>query len=303
MRNAGRRWADALDRWHIHTMRADPIGDANGKILCSEEAGFLVRSSVSDSNQFTVTFPGIVTFSISFAQKEIGILPAGDFITGETIEHLLADQVLPRILAHEEQLVLHAGAVLTPAGAILLVGLSGSGKSTLAASLHEAGCPLLGDDAILIFDEADGPRCQAVYRSLRLFDDSIRTVFSAPVSVGPVAHYTTKQNVRDLDECGYSPSPVPIRAMFFLGAPTELDVRVRRMGAAEACMAIIEHSFWLDPTDVEQARKRFLQGGAVAPHFPVFELGYPRDFTRLDVVHETIFHRIGADAPVRQPRG
>lgn len=45
---------------------------------------------------------------------------------------------------------LHAAAVLSPAGAVLLAGESGRGKSTTAASLDAAGWPLLADDVLLL---------------------------------------------------------------------------------------------------------------------------------------------------------
>ena len=63
-------------------------------------------------------------------------------------EHFLADQVVPRAIAHSGKLVRHAAAVRTGDEAILLLGASGLGKSTLSASFQSAGHCLIGDDAI-----------------------------------------------------------------------------------------------------------------------------------------------------------
>ena len=270
-------------------------------ILWSEEGGFVVQSDRFESNRYKLTFAKSAAFSISFDRREIGIIPETDHISRDTLEHLLADQVLPRILAHEGRLVLHAGAVDTASGAIVVVGLSGSGKSTLAASLHQAGYPLLGDDAVILADGPEVPHCSAVYRSLRLYEDSIHSIFTVPVRLEKVAHYSSKRYVRDLDEHGYAPSPVPVRGMVFLAPEPSKTIEARRMSAAEACMAMIEHSFWIDPTDVGQARGRFLQASAVASHFPAFELSYPRDFKVLDDVRAVILGLLDGATARPQP--
>lgn len=50
-----------------------------------------------------------------------------------------------------DQAVLHAGAVRTPAGALLLVpGTIDAGKSTVVAALVQAGCDYLGDESIAL---------------------------------------------------------------------------------------------------------------------------------------------------------
>ena len=50
---------------------------------------------------------------------------------------------------------LHAGALVTPGGAgILVAGGAGAGKSTLTLALLESGCAYLGDDAVFLPHEA-----------------------------------------------------------------------------------------------------------------------------------------------------
>lgn len=49
---------------------------------------------------------------------------------------------------------LHATAVATPAGGLLLLGAPGSGKSDLALRLIEAGACLVADDQVLLSAEA-----------------------------------------------------------------------------------------------------------------------------------------------------
>lgn len=94
-----------------------------------------------------------------------------------TLDHFLADQVLPRVRAQGGDFVLHAGAVRVDGAAILLMGASGRGKSTLVTSLDSAGLALLGDDAMVVSCLDEHPRTKAVYPSLRLLPDSIAALF------------------------------------------------------------------------------------------------------------------------------
>jgi hypothetical protein len=56
------------------------------------------------------------------------------------------DRVLPAVLRQRGMLVLHANAVETPRGVIVIGGDSGAGKSTTLAALLDRGCRMLSDD-------------------------------------------------------------------------------------------------------------------------------------------------------------
>jgi hypothetical protein len=58
----------------------------------------------------------------------------------------LTDQVLAAVLRHRGLLVLHANAVETSDGVIVIGGESGTGKSTTLAALLDRGCRMLSDD-------------------------------------------------------------------------------------------------------------------------------------------------------------
>ena len=210
-----------------------------------------------------------------------------------TFEHLIADQVLPRLLAHDGQFVVHAAGIEHSGGTIVLLGDSGSGKSTLAASFNHCGKSLLGDDAMIISDWNARPMVRSVYPSLRLFPDSIEALFSSSVEAQDVAHYSSKQrlNVPLEHQC---PGPTVAKAIFVLGEDGPLGVR--RISVANACMAIIQNSFALDPTDRQQATSRLDRASRLARKLPAFSVTYPREFSRLPEVREAI---LAAAAPSR----
>lgn len=69
--------------------------------------------------------------------------------------------------------LLHAGAVVGPAGAVVIRGAGGAGKSTLVAACRAAGLGFLGDESLLV-DRASPDRLEATLRDLVLTPESSR---------------------------------------------------------------------------------------------------------------------------------
>lgn len=240
-----------------------------------------VLAESEDSRRFLVSFANTAEFLIDFAKREIFIHCLGSH-SPQGIQHLLDDQILPRILAHEGELVLHAAGVAAADGAILFIGASGSGKSSLAAAMHNWGFRLLGDDAIIASTDGNSA-ARAVYRSLRLFPDSIAALVHSSAEVTPVATYTSKQNVGYPDDRPPEQA-LPIKAAFLLDPAGSENVAVKPLSAPEACMAFVEHSFWMDPTDLSRTKQRMTKASALAISVPAFLLTYPRDYSVLPAV-------------------
>lgn len=85
--------------------------------------------------------------------------------------YLFYHPVLWRLSRFHGMHVLHAGAVATPDGAVVLAGMPGCGKSTLAvAMLAQPGCRMLSDNLVL----HDGARVWACPELLLLDENSRR---------------------------------------------------------------------------------------------------------------------------------
>ncbi|HRY45505.1 MAG TPA: hypothetical protein P5164_16325 [Thermoanaerobaculia bacterium] len=69
--------------------------------------------------------------------------------------------------------LLHAGAVVGPAGAVVVRGAAGAGKSTLVAACRAAGLGFLGDESLVV-DRDDADRLEATLRDLVLTPESAR---------------------------------------------------------------------------------------------------------------------------------
>jgi len=84
-------------------------------------------------------------------------------------------------------MVTHAGAVVGPAGAVVIRGRSGAGKSTLVAAAYCAGFGVLGDESILVARD-DLDEVAAAVRDLTVLPDVARLLgieaVTEPTAVG-----------------------------------------------------------------------------------------------------------------------
>jgi len=89
---------------------------------------------------------------------------------GELPYHLVALPLLPILswaFAARGCAVVHAAAIATPSGALLIGGRSGTGKSTTALACLDAGLGFLGDDMCVI-EPGDPPTVHSLFCSAKL---------------------------------------------------------------------------------------------------------------------------------------
>lgn len=233
--------------------------------LAAHPAGFLLR------------VPEFCDFILNTEQRIVQVLPH-DILDEPTIEHLLVDQVLPRLLAHEGHLLLHACAVDVNGRTVLFLGKSGWGKSTLAALFHHAGYRLYSDDCVLLRQQGGDWQALATYPSLRLYEDSISDIFADDSSLSPVSEYSDKQRIALTIEHGQTIPP--LHAMYFLSSPetTAADIQINTMRPGNTCIELIERSFRLDLGNRQHSRQLMQSTAALTQDIPAYRLSYPHDF-------------------------
>jgi hypothetical protein len=280
-----KHWTTRLDGRPEDIPRA-----AAGEPLWHDGDGlFLHKSGSDDTAHYQLHFWDTAVAVVHPAQRRLSLHPLAAETTPDTLEHLLHDQIYPRLLAHEGELVLHAGAVDMDGRLALFLGDSGMGKSTLVASLHRAGAGLLNDDALVLRQAGATFAAEAIYRGLRLLPDSLAELFPARTETRPMAHYSAKQRLNVALQPTDNSAPKTVGALFFLAADSHAaQISLRRLSAAETCMGLISNSFSLDPTDTRLARHKLQQAAALANGVPAFELSYPRDYVSLPQVHARI---------------
>lgn len=291
MKPRGRDWPEKVE----FDNRPDVPKTSDEVVIWRDQAGPLTISRIHDPAQarYRLRLGDASVIDVLSDRRFIVYAEAGG--AGETHEHFLADQAIPRAMAHEGSFILHAGAIRVGQGAILLMGLSGRGKSTLVTSFDQAGFALLGDDAMVVSSLDATPRVRAVYPSLRLFPDSIDALMPGVATAGPVAHYSTKHRIDVSVARKGDDRSLAIQAIFSIAKPAENDlIGLRRLTIAETCMALVESSFALDPVDPGQALGRLNDASALARQVPAFEIAYPRDYARLPEVRQAILGQLAA---------
>lgn len=146
------------------------------------------------TKRFRMRSPGTCDFLIEMDAESVQVTIEHIVdLAANTLEHLLLDQVLPRILSETGSFVLHASGLKIQHVGVLFVGHSGYGKSTLSSLLLQTGASLLSDDCVLLETTHEGIRATATYPSLRLLQDSVQHSGITPPKLNQVAAYTVNR--------------------------------------------------------------------------------------------------------------
>lgn len=237
----------------------------------SDEPSMLLEQT---TDGWTLHVPGLANVEIDRACRFVCVRCRTDTCRGE-LEHLVIDQVLPRLMAQRGAIVMHAAAIEKAGDVLLLAGETGAGKSTLCSVLAPLGFRVLTDDCVIVRSLKPTPMVVPTYPSLRLLPDTVEEFgITAREDLG--AAYGRKRRVR-IESHDESSHERPVSAVFMIGRRSH-DVTksyVRRESAVRAHVELLAHTFKLDPTDRSIASGVFLATGEIAKRVPVFRLELP----------------------------
>jgi hypothetical protein len=241
---------------------------------------------------YRLRFPNCANFVVSETNNTVSCQPALE-TPMDTIRHLFLDQVVPLVLGHRGDLVLHASAVSGPDGAVAFVGKSGCGKSTLAASFCERGFSLLTDDCFRLRERDGAFWAVPSYPGLRLWSDSLDGLGWEQMPHESVSHYSEKKRLyASNSRLPAAREEVPLSRLYLLTpAPESPQTELLEIASVRPQAALIELvrcAFCLDITDRDRIRKQFETLGRIAAGEKIFRLNFPHDFSRLDEVCNTI---------------
>jgi len=142
---------------------------------------------------------------------------------------------------HSRQLV-HAGAVGTANGGVLLPAKSGSGKSTTALACLTAGLLCAGDDTVLLATDARPIRAYSMYSSAALYGSHLRERFSHLVSFIEDSEPSEREKAFAFLYDRYPdqlPAFLPIRAVLVPRVSGHRDTQLSRSTAATSLRALV----------------------------------------------------------------
>ena len=285
--------ADTFHLTHIDRTPQTCPADANWRHHWLD-ADEVVLSLAQSGADYWLRFPDLADFLLQPGSGRI-LLAADASADDNTLEHLLVDQVLPRFLAHREQLLIHASAVTLEGRHALFLGPSGWGKSTLAGLLQQHGHAVHSDDCVELRLANDRHVALPTYPSLRLYSDSLDNLFPGTVDTTPVASYSEKLRVAlELPEGALA--GVPVDALYVLGDPAHAgeSVRISPMRPSQTCRALIAHSFRLDLADRAGNVAHFARCAAVVNAVPAFQLDYARDYSQSRSLVDAILQHLNS---------
>ena len=256
------------------------------------EDGDVVLQLAKTGNDYWLRFPDLADFLFRPASAEL-LLASDTSEDDATLEHLLVDQVLPRLLAHAGHLVVHASAVSLGVRNVLFLGGSGWGKSTLAGLLSQRGHTVHSDDCVQLRTVHGRPEALATYPSLRLYPDSLGTLFPQSSITAPMASYSEKLRVA-LHSPGATTGSAAVDAIYVLGNPAHAggQIRVSPLRPFAACQSIIGQSFRLDLSDRVGNTEHFARCASLVNSVPAFRLDYPRDYSRSDALLDELSRHV-----------
>ncbi|NBV24870.1 MAG: hypothetical protein EBS05_23495 [Proteobacteria bacterium] len=204
-------------------------------------------------------------------------------------------RVLPRIVQLQGRTVLHAAALDTGAGVVLLCGHSGAGKSTLTASLNQQlGWPILGDDMTVLEERVGVFTVLPTGNAVSLWEDSQAALAGAFEHSERLQVYASKYRCQPAQPS--DPLGRPLRAVFQLMPPVngaDETVTIRPVPPAQAVALLASQAIRFNPDDRQADSGRFVTLARLAGAVPVNTLHYPRLFGALPQLAERLSAMLG----------
>ena len=256
--------------------------------------GHLVRTRFWQARPgaFLLHVEGVARYLVT-GGREVSIEPLGG--GDEDLGALFAGSPLTVLLQQRGVATLHAAAVATGAGAVLLLGTSGIGKSSLAAALVERGFALLADDVSGVVLEAGGrPVALPAFARLRLWAHTLDRMRWRGRAHSPVRRGMEKYWIAGLRSCR---DRLPVCAAFVLQGGHRREVGIESMPPGDAFWALWRNTHRKRAMDAMGRRpENFRAVSALARRAPVARVTRPWHPFLLDALAERLAAHLRAAA-------
>lgn len=238
-------------------------------------------------NGVLLRFIGLADFALNFEAGLATCTPEPD-VPDETLADLQFNQVIPLVMGHDGELVLHASAVRIGDGVVAFLGATGRGKSTLAAAMARAGCPFLTDDGLILNLTGEGYIVQPRRPILRLRPDSEAAILDLTETHFPDCDQL-KSRVSARSSIPFCDEALPLTALYLLPEPhPRNEPEILPLPPSAALPALMGHSFILDVEDRPRVRAHFDTIAELARRADCYTLDFPRTYETLPSTVETI---------------
>ena len=225
---------------------------------------------------YLVRYSGIADYIIDLKAGTINWSPhSSSEEDSDSGIHLGKNQVIPMVLSTQNQLVLHASAVVLPTGeAIAFSGPSGFGKSTLAnAFAKNPQFEHFADDWITISPESSRVEISA-------YGDDVVSAIEHPIDAINALPMTTRLNNHQFktdDLVEFKLSSRRLERIYLISPDTnECSIEIKPLKAKESYVSLARNLFRLDSTDRTNLAAEVQLLTSLLTKTPVYSLSYPR---------------------------
>jgi hypothetical protein len=223
-------------------------------------------------------FPGTASFRFPADEGNVVALVEAN-VSPRSVEDMYLRAVLPLILQLRGHEVLHASAVSSANGLVVLCGSSGTGKSTTAHGLSRRGYPVWADDAVVLDIQGDDMRASQVPFRLRLHADAANFF---------------RGDAEDRMTAAATLSRSPLLALVILDRQegSVPPVRITRLEPTDAFVGLLPHAYYFglsDPARKALMLDRYLR---LASSVPTFEVRYRPGLGAIQAVLDEVEARI-----------
>jgi hypothetical protein len=244
--------------------------------------------------RFLLTMPGIARY-LAQDGREIIVQPESSSNVDE-VRLFLLGSVWSALLHQRGLLALHASAVLTPRGVVLLAGCSSAGKSALACAFYLRGYPVLADDSVAITVQGNTVLAHPSFPQLRIWPD---VAYTLGINYDELLLLRPKLLKRAISvEKNFPLTPLPVHALYLLSEHNNQNVRIERVSGMARFHVLLTYT----------ARERFLSGlglrqlhfqqaTQVAQRILISRIFRPDDPIAFDELIEKIAHDLDFPVP------
>lgn len=214
-----------------------------------------------------------------------------DAATVEDTATYLLGPILGFVLRLRGVTCLHASAVAIDGRAIALVGPSGAGKSSLAAAFAQRRHPVLADDVVALSDQGDCFEVQPAYPRLRLWPESVKTLFGSSEALPRITPGWDKRFL-DLNgrDCRFQREPLPLAALYFLTGRCSVRVgpAIEAISPRASLMTLVSDTYATRLLDAPRRAQEFELLGRLVANVPSRRATLGADFARTAELCEAI---------------
>ena len=164
--------------------------------------------------------------SITIELKENADLPS--------VRLFLLTNAMAAVLHQRNKVALHAGAIQTEKGLVVICGDSGAGKSTTISALQQKGYKIFVDDVLVLKDAGAKVVGVAAYPTLKLWDDTIEKLALGVIPEEQKLRESVNKYRVSFQE-DFTTKMIPVYKLFYLRKEeANTTIEVSKKGGLEA---------------------------------------------------------------------